>query len=96
MNEDSPSQGFIVAEKTVLFEVTEFSVIEAIISIISSYYVYNVNYPKYIPAYSSLLFFQEHLLNIPEGINKKPARYRALVNNLKRQTEPNPTATDCH
>ena len=75
-------QAFIVAEQDILFEATDFTTIGGIVSLLASYYVYYVKYPKPIPAYSLLLFMQEHLLEQPEVSVRKPARYSALVNTL--------------
>ena len=41
-----PSQGFIIAEQDVLFEVTEFSIIKGLISLIAAYYSLYIGYPK--------------------------------------------------
>ena len=62
------SQGLIVAEKNVLFEITDFSIIDGLISLLATYYVLHVNYPKSVPAQSLLLFLQERKLgtNIEE------------------------------
>lgn len=53
------SQGLIVAEKNVLFEITDFSIINGLISFLATYYVFHVNYPKSVPAQSLLLFLLE-------------------------------------
>ena len=58
-------QAFVVAEKTILFEVTDVNISQAISSIIASYYVLFVSYPKSIRALCTLLFFQEYLLESP-------------------------------
>ena len=78
------SQGFVVSEKNIVFEITNFSVINGLISLLASYYVFHVNYPTSVPAQSLLLFLQEALLEHPieHGI-KKTARYRATINSLK-------------
>jgi len=33
-------QGFIIAEKNVLFEITDFMIVEGLTSLLASYYVY--------------------------------------------------------
>ena len=78
------SQGLIVAEKNILFEITDFSIIDGLISHLATYYVFHVNYPKSVPAQSLLLFLQEIILENPEPIQKKSARYRATVNAIKK------------
>ena len=40
------AQGFIVAEKEILFEVTDFSVCDGVVCLIASYYVFHVDYPS--------------------------------------------------
>ena len=84
------TQGFIVAEKSVIFEVTDFSVVESIVSLLASYYIFHVNYPKSIPASSFLYFIQEYLLGVIDPAIKKPARYKAFVNSL-RKSDPGET-----
>lgn len=65
-NEQDAAQGFIVAEKQVLFEVEGFTVVEGLISLIASYYVFYVSYPKSSPVTGVLLFVQEVLLGQPD------------------------------
>ena len=48
-----------MAEKNVLFEITDFSIINGLISFLATYYVFRVNYPKSVPAQSLLLFLLE-------------------------------------
>ena len=76
------NQGMIVAERSVLFEVTEYSVPEAIISLLAAYYAYHVSYPNSALASSFLLFMQEILLGIEDMCIKKSNKYAALVNSL--------------
>ena len=78
------SEGFVVAEKNVLFEVTDFTVIDGLISLLAAYYVFHVNYPKSVPAQSLLLFLQEYLLENLEPSTKKSA---ATVNAIKKATD---------
>ena len=85
VNEGDIIQGFIVAEKTLVFEVTEFSVVDGLIALLASYYTFHVNYPKSTPALSLMLFLQEQVMGMPDYIiSKKPARYKACVNLLKK------------
>ena len=46
----SRDQGYIVAEKAMLFEVTDFNVTEGLVSLLASYYAYYISYPKSSPA----------------------------------------------
>ena len=57
------SQGFIIAEQDILFEVTDFTIIGGIVALLGSYYVYFVKDPKPVPAYSLLLFYKSTCLN---------------------------------
>ena len=77
------SQAFVVVEKNLTFEVTDFSPIDGIVSLLASYYVFHVNYLK--SAQSLLLFFQEYLLGQVESTAKKSARYRATINAIQSQ-----------
>lgn len=80
---DTISQAFVVAEKTIIFEISgEVNVKQAICSLIAAYYVFYVNYPKSVPAYCLLMFVQEHLMGSFDSTTKKPARYTAFVNAL--------------
>ena len=56
------SQGFIVAEKQILLEVDGFNILEGLITLLASYYVFYVSYPKSGPAAGTLLFLQEVIL----------------------------------
>ncbi|XP_019861592.1 PREDICTED: uncharacterized protein LOC109590087 [Amphimedon queenslandica] len=81
------TQGFIVAEKNVIFEIINFSVFEGLVSLLATYYIFHVNYPKSIPASSLLYFIQEHLLEFNDPASKKPARYKAFINTLKKAAD---------
>ena len=61
------SQGYVVAEKEVIFEVDGFSVLEGLISLIASYYSLYISYPKSPIAAMELLFIQEALLGVDDG-----------------------------
>lgn len=76
-------QGFIVAEKTQLFEVDDFNISEGMISLLASYYAFYINYPKSLPASGVLLFMQEHLLCMPDTSAKKTSTYSTLIDYLK-------------
>ena len=58
---------------------TDFSIVEGLVSLLASYYIFHVNYPKSIPA-----FIQEYLLGVIDPAIRKPARYKAFVNSLKK------------
>lgn len=76
------TQGFIVAEREVLFEVNSYSTLEGIISLIAAYYVFYVSYPKSSVAASTLLFIQEALLQHPDTTTRKTAKYTSLINSI--------------
>ena len=46
----SRDQGYTVAEKALLFEVTDFNITEGLVSLLGSYYAYYISYPKSSPA----------------------------------------------
>ena len=58
---DSP-QGFVVAEKEIVFEVTQFCVCDGIVSLLASYYAFYVNYPKSVVANSFCCLFKRFCL----------------------------------
>ena len=76
------SQGFIVAEKQILLEVDGFNILEGLITLLASYYVFYVSYPKSGPAAGTLLFLQEVVLNEQAQVIRKPARYSSLINSV--------------
>ena len=75
------AQGFIVAEKELLFEIANFSISEGIVSLMAAYYCYYINYPKSLLAQSFLLFIQEIFLKqkAVSGV-KRSSKYSKLVN----------------
>ena len=75
------AQGFVAAEKELLFEIDNFSISEGIVSLIATYYCYYINYPTSLPAQSFLLFVQEILLKekAVSGV-KRSSKYSKLVN----------------
>jgi len=75
-------QGFIIAEKNVLFEITDFTIAEGLTSLLASYYVYYISYPKSSPGTGILLFMQELLLCIPDNSTKKTSKYSSLIDCL--------------
>jgi hypothetical protein len=58
------AQGFIVAEGSILFEITEFSVIKGMIALVACYYNLYINYPKVTRATTFLILLQEICLQI--------------------------------
>ena len=75
-------QAFIIAEKRIIFEVEECSIIDALISLIACYYTLYISYPKALPAAGLLLFIQELLMELRETEVKKSVRYTALIDSL--------------
>lgn len=82
IGEGENSQGFIVAEKQILLEVDGFNILEGLITLLASYYVFYVSYPKSGPAAGTLLFLQEVVLNEQAQVIRKPARYSSLINSV--------------
>ena len=72
------AQGFIIAEKQILFEVDSFTVVDGMVSLIASYYAFYVSYPRSSPATA----IQEHLLEQPDVTVKKTTKYVALINSI--------------
>ena len=81
-NRVKEAQAFIIAEKEVLFEIDNFSVCDALISLIAAYYVFFVSYPKSCTASGLLLFIQEVLLGSQDVSTKKTSKYTALINSF--------------
>ena len=77
------SQGLIIAEKELLFEVdiNGFSVVDGLIALLAAYYIFYVKYPKSTPAAGFLLFLQEIILESPER-SKKTSTYASLINSI--------------
>ena len=74
------NQGFIVEEQEVLFEVTEFTIIEGLVSLIAAYYALNISYPKSAIAADELLFIQEALLQLQaDEVTKRRLKYTSLI-----------------
>ena len=82
-NHSETAQGFVVAEKSVIFEIGDFTIIKGLIQLIATYYTFHVSYPKSVPARSFLLFIQEFLLEQRYAGVKHTARYKDFVNLLK-------------
>ena len=73
------AKGLVAAEKQVLFEIDDFTVIKGLTLLIAAYYVFFVKYPKSSHASSFLLFIQECLLGIKDSGIKHSQRYRSFV-----------------
>ena len=83
LNKANPSltQGFVAAEKELLFEVSDFAVTEGIISLIATYWAYHIQYPKPLPSLNFMLFIQEVLLEMrDETGTRRSAKYFKLIN----------------
>ena len=76
------AQGFIIAEKQILFEIDSFTLSDGLVSLIAAYYAFYVSYPKSSPATGVLLFIQEVLLEQPDITVKKTTKYVALINSI--------------
>ena len=71
-----------MAERAVLFEISDFNIAEGLISLLASYYTYYISYPKSSPAAGILLFMQELLLCMPDTTVKKTSTYSSLIDAL--------------
>ena len=76
------AQGFVMAEKEILLQIKNFSVMRGLIILIAIYYVFYVGYPKSIRARCFLLFIQEVLLGKNDKTVKRSAKYTGFVNEL--------------
>ena len=75
-----PNQGFIVAEKEMIFETTNFTVAEGLACLLATYYTPYISYPKSAVAADELLFIQEMLLQVEADKDmKKRFKYKTLV-----------------
>ena len=77
-------QGFVVAEGEIIFEVEDFCLMNGLLYLLASYYVFHVSYPKSSIAAGVLLFLQEVILNKPDDTIKKTSKYRTLINSVIR------------
>ena len=76
------AQGFIIAERSILFEVENFNILNGISSLLAAYYVFHVAYPKSSPAAGMLLFFQEVLLGKEAISARRTSKYCSFINSL--------------
>lgn len=76
------AQGMIIVENEVLLDIEKFDVLAGLISLIATYYIFDVSYPKLAAATNFLLFLQEVLMGKPntDKTVKRTAAYRALTN----------------
>ena len=79
---DMCCQGYIVAEKEVIFEVDSFTLIDGLISLIASYYSLYISYPKSTVAAMELLFIQEELLGDDDKAHKRTVKYTTLTTSI--------------
>lgn len=75
----------VIVENEVLFEIPKFDVLAGLTSLIATYYIFDISYPKPAAAVNLLLFVQEVLMEKPmtDKTVKKTAAYRALINSLE-------------
>ncbi len=75
-------QWIVMAADKTLLEVVHTSLARACVSLLASYYVFNLDYPQ---AYQPLLcFLQEHLLGEMDP-EPKSHEYRRLMDKLRRE-----------
>lgn len=77
-NTGSP-QFFILGEKFPLFEVPNLKA--ALFYMFSSYYVFNLEYPKCI--LNVFYFLQDYVLSYPDSL-KRPGSYLAVLSDIKQ------------
>ena len=73
------AQVFIAAEDESLLEVPANTIGEAIVFLMSIYYVFNVSYPK---PYKPLLFFFQDVLMDKADSGKRPTKYSSFIATL--------------
>ena len=81
-DDKSKFEGCIVSEKKMLLKFDDFSVLDGLITLLATYYAYDVQYPKSLPAQSFLLFIQEVLLGCKDMHARHSAKYKSFVNKL--------------
>ena len=77
------SQMFICAENQELFEVPGERLVEGLLHLMASYYVFGVDYPKVCRAL--LFFFQDIIMERPDThgpAKNRPTRYKTFVSRL--------------
>ena len=78
-------EGIIASEKEVLIKIDNFSILDGLVTLIATYYAFDVRYPKSLPAQSLLLFIQEYLLESKDPHARHCAKYKSFVNTLFEQ-----------
>lgn len=73
----------MVAEKRILYKISDFTIIKGMIQLIATYFTFHVSYPKAVPAQSFLLFIQEMLVGQKDTKIKRTAKYRAFISAIK-------------
>ena len=68
-------QGFVIAEKTILYEVDNFSVCEGIVALITADYIFYVPYPKS----SSAAVYTRGIQDVNV---RKTSKYTSLINSV--------------
>ena len=76
---DESTQFFIVCEQKVICKATSLQV--ALFLMFSSYYVFNLQYPKQVR--NVFFFFQDYVLSQPDSF-KRPTPYISVVSDIKR------------
>ena len=81
-DKECKAQGFVLAEKAMLFEIPEFTVLGGLTSLLAAYYIFDVSYPKSFAAANFLLFTQEYILESRDRKAKHSVRYNEFINNI--------------
>ena len=76
-DDESIEQIFICAENTIVVEVPSNNLVDGLIHLMATYYVFNVQYPGFCKA--SLLFLQDVLMAMPEPGVHRPTRYSTFI-----------------
>lgn len=79
VNDAGTSQFFIVCEQFTLCEAPNLRA--ALFYMFSSYYVFNLEYPK--PAHNVFCYLQDYILSFPDSL-KRPSSYLAVLSDIKR------------
>ena len=79
-SEESISQMFIAAENDSLMELAGNTIAEGITYLMSTYYVFHIQYPK---LYQPLLFFFQDIIMDKPDDGKRPTRYSSFVATIK-------------
>lgn len=63
------AQGMIVVENEILFEIENFNIVSGLTSLIASYFVFDVSYPKPTTVSNFLLFILMDKVNNDKSVN---------------------------